>query len=838
MDKQTSWQGLSDKKAAELLATRGYNELPRGEKKNFLRLSLEVVAEPMIFLLLVCGLLYFFLGDKGEAILLGFSIALVVFISIYQQNKAEKALDTLRQLSSPRALVIRSGVRKRIPGREVVEGDIILLGEGDRVPADAVILELNNLEVDESILTGESASVAKKVWGDEKKNPPSADRHFFIYSGTLVVRGQAMARTVATGSRSMMGKIGLSLKTLKPELTQLEKEIKSLVRYFLIAGLFFCLVVSFGLWRNNGDLIQALLAGLTLAMGILPEEFPVVLTIFMALGAWRMSKKNVLTRKLSAIETLGSATVLCVDKTGTLTQNKMEVAVLAGPDGSINVSKHERPPENFHEILECAVLASPKNPFEPMEKAIRHLTGRTLVSFERWHKKFIFLKEYPLSSKLLIMSRVWLNDDGKMMVAAKGAPEAILGLCQMPERERLVCLAQIETLAARGLRVIGVAKSSWPDKALPESQQLFNFSFVGLIGLEDPLRDEAKQALLECYEAGIRVVMITGDYPVTAINIAEKLGMKNWQRVIIGEQLSKMNKKEMKDALAGTNVFARVLPEQKLAIVEALKESGEIVAMTGDGVNDAPALKAAHIGVAMGERGTDVAREAAGLVLLDDNFVSIVAAVKTGRSIYNNLQKAVRYLFCVHMPVVALSVVPVLAGWPLALLPVHIVFLELIIDPACSIVFEMERPEADIMKKPPRPFSSKLLAWRTLVPDLLGGAIGSVMVVVVYWQYLSIGLADQARLVAFATMVVVNLALIFSSRTEEGLLKSLTRPNPAIWLVSGGALAILSLAIFVPSIAKLFSFGYFEANQLLWILAAAIATAVITDISKTLLRKT
>ena len=699
------FKGLTEAEASEKLRLEGYNELPSSKPKNLFTIAIGVIKEPMFLLLVACGTLYLVLGDIREGIMLLGFVFVVMGIEFYQEKKTEKALDALKDLASPRALVIRDGRERRIAGREVATGDIVVLQEGDRVPADAAMLHTLNLMVDESLLTGESVPVRKTEWnGTDSSQQPGGDDLPFIYSGSMVVQGNGIARVLSTGMGTEIGRIGKALEDVREEPTKLKKEMGRLVKRLAIIGIVLCILVIVVYFLTRGDLLKGFLAGITLAMAMLPEEFPVVLTIFLALGAWRMSKKNVLTRKPAAVETLGSATVLCTDKTGTLTQNKMTVTELFNGVEFLDLSKSKEFPHEFHEIIEFGILSSQVNPFDPMEKAINAIGESYLEGSEHQHSDWEMLKEYPLSREMLAMSRVFKNTaTNDYTIASKGAPEAIFDLCHL-QTEKIKFLSDaIEILAKKGLRVLGVAKSMISSDVLPATQHDFNFEFIGLIGLSDPVRENVDIAVSECYKAGIRVIMITGDYPVTAKNIAKEIGLKNYTDCITGQELNVMSEEELCEKIRHVNIFARVIPEQKLKIVNALKKNGEVVAMTGDGVNDAPALKAANIGIAMGEKGTDVAREASSLVLMDDNFSSIVGAVRMGRRIFDNLQKALGYIFAIHVPIAGLSLIPVFfADLPLLLWPVHIVFLELIIDPACSIIFEAEKEEKNVMDRPPK----------------------------------------------------------------------------------------------------------------------------------------
>lgn len=805
--------GLTEAEAAERLKSEGWNELPTAKQRNFIAMVWEVVREPMILLLIGAGVIYLFLGELRDSIVLMASIFVVLGIDFYQQRKTEHALEALRDLSSPRAMVVRDGRQRRIAGREVARGDIVIVSEGDRVPADGVLLTSVNLSVDESLLTGESVPV-RKTSSDQVPNEtgrPGGDDLPFVFSGTLVVQGQGFARITGTGARTELGKIGKALQSVTPEATRLQTEVNHLAGILATAGLSLCGVIAVVYGLTRGSWVNGLLAGITTAMSLLPEEFPVVLTVFLALGAWRISQKQVLTRRGNAIEALGSATVLCVDKTGTLTQNRMVVQKLYAAGQSFGVDEQMGAlPEEFHELLEYSILASKRNPLDPMEIAFQQFGSRSLAGTEHLHHDWALVHEYPLSPALLSMSRVWnaTQADGNI-IAAKGAPEAIAELCRLSPDAILEVTSRASQMASEGLRILGVAKSHWSQGELPENQRDLPFSFVGLVGLADPIRPEVPAAVVECYRAGIRVVMITGDYSGTAQNIAQQVGIASIDQVLTGAELALMNDKELQERIRSTNIFARMVPEQKLRLVNALKANGEVVAMTGDGVNDAPALKAAQIGIAMGGRGTDVAREAADLVLLDDSFTSIVEAIRMGRRIFDNLQKAMSFVFAVHMPIAGLALIPILAGWPLVLMPVHIVFLELIIDPACSIAFEAEPSEPDLMERPPRNPGEPLLSRHRIILSSLQGASVLLIVLLVFAISLYRGETETiARTMTFTTLVIGNLMLILTNRSWTHVIAATLRiPNPALWWVVGGAFAVLVFVIFVPFMQELFRFS-------------------------------
>ncbi|MDD1657892.1 MAG: cation-translocating P-type ATPase [Methanomicrobiales archaeon] len=805
--------GLSEREAAEKLAREGYNELPSAKQRGILPIVFEVIHEPMFILLVASGLIYFVLGDLSEGLMLLSFVVVIIAITVYQEQKTERALDALRNLSSPRALVIREGEQRRIPGREVVTGDLVLLSEGDRVPADGVLVTSTHFSVDESLLTGESVPVRKVSWRDGMEvSRPGGDGQPGVFSGTMVVQGQGLVEVRSTGIATEMGKIGRVLQTVDRGETRLKSEISRIVKTIALAGIFLCavIVVVYGLTRFNW--IDGFLAGITLAMAILPEEFPVVLTVFLALGAWRISRKNVLTRQVPAIETLGSATVLCVDKTGTLTENRMSVQAFFahGEMCEYDASRTTVVPDTCHELAEFSILASKKDPFDPMEKALVRLGDGDFGRTEHVHHSWELIQEYPLSEALLAMSNVWRSPSGsEYVIAAKGAPEAIADLCHFDGAKVQELAVHINRLAAGGLRVLGVARASFTQTSLPGEQHDFPFEFLGLIGFADPVRKGVAGAVAECHTAGIRVVMITGDYPLTAQHIAREIGLPDPERALTGAELEAMGEEELRERIGSIAIFARVVPEQKLRIVNALRAIGEVVAMTGDGVNDAPALKSADIGIAMGSRGTDVARESSSLVLLDDNFTSIVSAVRMGRRIYDNLKKAMAYILSVHIPIAGMSLIPVLLSMPLVLLPVHIVFLELIIDPACSIVFESEEEEKDVMERPPRRRDEQLFTRRTLALSLMQGAVVLALVLGVYAGALSRGLGEaEVRTLTFTTIVIANLGLILTNRSwSETLSTTLKSPNRALSWVMLGTLACLALVLFIPTLQDLFRFA-------------------------------
>ena len=824
-------QGLTAACAHERLATEGPNALPAGGPRGTASIVFEVIREPMFLLLLAAAAIYLVLGDLHEALMLLFFVCVVMGITLYQSHKTERVLQALRDLTSPRALVLRDGEKQRIAGNEVVRDDIVMLAEGDRVPADALLLMCDGLQVDESLLTGEAASVRKAVGdGQAITVHPGGDDLPMVYSGTLVVQGQGIARVTATGPRTEIGRIGKSLQALRSEPSPMQSQVRRMMWMFALLGILLCgvVVILYGLTR--GAWLDALLAGITLAISLLPQEFLVVLTVFLALGAWRISRSNVLTRRIPALETLGAATILCADKTGTITENRMTVTQLVTHDAryAVDYGQANTLPEAFHELVEFSILASMVDPFDPMEKAFRRLADHYLAGTEHLHDDWTLIQHYPLSRDMLAMSHGWqATRRDEYVVAAKGAPEAIADLCHLSEAETAAITAQADRLAGQGLRVLAIARATFKGTAWPPQQHDFPFVFLGMIALADPVRARVPEAIGVARRAGMRVAMITGDYPGTAEAVAREAGIDLGGGMLTGPEIDALDDAALRRRLETTHVFARVVPEQKLRLVEAFKANGEVVAMTGDGVNDAPALKAAHIGIAMGGRGTDVAREASSLVLLDDDFASIVDAIRLGRRIYSNLHKAMAYILAVHVPIAGMALLPLLFGLPLVLAPVHIVFLELIIDPACSIVFEAEPEEPDSMRRPPRRADAPLFSLRTLLLSLLQGTTVFVAVAAVYAISLQRGQgADEARALTFTTLVIGNLCLILANRSWSATLRaSLCTPNPALWWVIGGTLGFLAFVLYVPGLREMFSFTTLHANDVLLALVAG-ATGV------------
>ena len=837
--------GLSAAEAAERLRAEGFNELPRQGKRSFGRIVLDVLREPMLALLLGAGLVYMVLGDLQEALVLVGFAGLSILITVVQEARTERTLEALRDLTSPRALVVRDGARLRIAGREVVRGDLVVLSEGDRVPADGWLVENDGLHLDESLLTGESVPVRKCAaarGGPGESARPGGDDQPFVYSGSLVVRGGGLCLVTATGPASEVGRIGAVLSTLEAEAPRLQQQTRRLVLWFAVVGAVASLlaILLYGLFR--GGWLDAALAGIALGMSMLPEEFPVVLTIFLAMGAMRMSRERVLTRRAAAIETLGAATTLCTDKTGTLTQNRMRIAELRLPDGRVlehGSSGALQLDDEFHDLAELGILASAQQPVDPMEQAFHELGDEHAKETVRARQDagWTLYHHYPLDPALLAMSHVWGSGQGDAdrIVATKGAPEAIAELCGMSAEEQASLRSTVDAMALRGLRVLGLAEARWTASDLPDSHRDFAFAFRGLVGLADPLRPSVPDAVRQCREAGIRVIMITGDYPQTAQAIAEEAGI-DARDVLTGAELAAMSDETLAARIRHVGVCARIMPEQKLRLVEALKAAGEIVAMTGDGVNDAPSLKAAHIGIAMGGRGTDVAREASSIVLLDDDFGSIVKAVRMGRRIYDNLRKAMGFIVAVHIPIAGLALLPLVTGMPLLLGPIHIAFLEMIIDPVCALAFEAETEERTIMQRAPRKpdtplYSRALVGWSLVQGGTVLATAGGLTLYL--WQS---GLAaDQLRSSAFLALVMGIASLILINRRfSTSALAALRGPNPALLIVLSLVAAILAATQFVAPLAGVFDFARVAARDLALIAVTSAGALLLLERAKTL----
>jgi P-type Ca2+ transporter type 2C len=829
--------GLTTDEAARRQAVEGPNAMPDRRRRSLLWTALDVLREPMIALLLVCVGVYVALGDPGEAALLGVGILGIIMLNVVQAHRTGRALDALRDLAQPRAAVVRDGHRAVIPRAEVVRGDLALLSEGDRIPADGVLLDGPPITVDESLLTGESVAVLKRpaTADDPPTGTPGGDGAPHLYAGTLVASGGGAMRVTAIGAATAMGRIGADLAGVEPARGALQRETRRLVRVVALGAvaLSAAIAVAYGLLR--GAWIDGALAALATAIALLPEEFPIVLTVFLAIGAFRIARSGVLTRRMAAVEGLGATTILCTDKTGTLTENRMRVRALWSPGAGLVALPTEvaELPEPSHPLVEHALLASAVAPTDAMEVALRALASATLSDTEHVHPEWALRREYPLSVDLLAMTRAWTHESGRLVreVSAKGSPEAVFDLCHLSGAPLAEAECAVADLAGRGWRVLGVARAAVEVEPLPDHQHDFAFALVGLVAFEDPLRPGVASAVARCREAGVRVLMITGDYPTTAAEIGRQAGLAGGEPVT-GAELNALDDAALQQRLRTASVAARIAPSDKLRIVRALQASGEIVAMTGDGVNDAPALAAAQVGVAMGRRGSDVARESAALVLVDDDFDSLVGAMAHGRRIFDNLQKSMRYILAVHVPIAGLAAIPIFAGLPPLLLPVHVVLLELVIDPACALAFEAEPPEDDLMRRPPRDVDARLVdvasLWAALGQGLpvLAAGLG-----VYGWAWATFpGEVPMARSLAFASLMVGNVGLILANRSLVALSwRRLTAPNPVLpWVVAGALLVTLTL-MYTPVLGPLLHFAAAPPLALLVAIGAGVAAFAVGE---------
>ncbi|WP_188548018.1 cation-translocating P-type ATPase [Hymenobacter qilianensis] len=798
-------EGLS---ADEVLFQRqrfGQNVMAPATRHRFWGIVRGIATEPMFVLLVVTAGIYLIIGSYSEAYVLLAATAIVAGISLYQEARSDRALLALQQLAQPLARVRRAGQDVALPAAELVVGDILLVAEGEQVGADGVLLEAHDLEADESFLTGESLAVSKAAAGEQQ-----------LFAGSSVVGGTGVVQITAVGSQTRLGLIGGLISQVKTPPTPLQQQVRSFVRRMaMVGGVAFIVVWAYN-WWESGSLAHGLLHGLTIAMAVLPEEIPVALSSFMALGAWRLMQQRLLTKQPQTVETLGSATVICVDKTGTLTQNRMALSQLycPGQTGPIPFEEQKELPAPLSDLLATAMWASEPSPFDPMEQALHRAYTQTTSRDQR--PAYRMVHEYPLGEKPPMMTHIFAHADGRLIVACKGAPEGIIARCQLPEAEKAQALAALTQLAAAGLRVLGVARCTDIPEVYPASQEDFAWEFKGLVAFTDPPKPTAAAVLRQLYEAGLQVKMITGDNALTAEAIAQQVGLRHKEPVLTGAEVMALEPAALEQQVGKVDLYARMFPEAKLRVIEALKANGQVVAMTGDGVNDGPALKAAHIGVAMGHRGTELARQAADLVLLDDDLGGMVTAISYGRRIYDNLKKAVQYIIAIHIPLILTVLVPSLLAWqyPVLLGPVHVIFLELIMGPTCSIIFENEPMEADTMQRPPRPATTTFLQLGELGGSLLQGLIIAAGVLGVAAYALMQGYSEPlTRTLTFTTLVLANVLLTLVSRSRHHTLRrSLHYHNPLLPAMLALTLVLLALCLTVPALQQLF-----QLQSLTWL---------------------
>ena len=812
-------QGLNDEGVLSAARQYGYNQVKRKERNAFLELLLDLLKEPMVILLLVTSTIYFITGNKGDAVFLAVSIVFVTAISIFQDRRSRSALKKLKALTAPESKVIRNGKVVSIRSEDMVMGDYMVIEEGTSVAADGEIIRSNDFSVNESLLTGESLPVYK--------DSRSGDNH--VYQGTIATGGLAVAKVTAIGAQTRLGQIGASLQNIKEEKTPLQLQIKNFVRKMVFLGIIIFLVVwGINFYRSHA-ILDSLLKALTLAMSILPEEIPVAFTTFMALGAWRLMQMGIIVRQMNTVETLGSATVICVDKTGTITENKMTLACIYTPDSGIkNIQENDSFDLQEYELITTAMWASEPVPFDPMETALHRKYEAITAKDER--AQYQMIHEYPLSGKPPMMTHIFENSEGVRIIAAKGAPEALIEVSQMTAAEKEKTLDIIKSMADEGLRLLGVAVADFAGDLFPTDQHSFSFRFKGIVAFYDPPKQNIHKVFDDFYDAGIKVKIITGDNKATTVAIARQVGLHGIDGALTGDELLHIENEKLNEAVRQTNIFARMFPEAKVKVINSLKAQQEIVAMTGDGVNDGPALKAAHIGIAMGKKGTEIAKAAASLILMNDDLSSMVSAVAMGRRIYGNLKKAIQYIISIHIPIILTVFLPLALGWvyPNIFSPVHIIFLELIMGPTCSIIFENEPMERNTMKEKPRPFTTTFFNWNELATSVIQGLMISAGTMATYQYAVHSGAGeDLTRAMVFTALITANIILTLVNRSFfYSIFTTLRYKNPLVLLIIYATIALSLLILFVNPFASFFRFDIMNVQQTIFSIATGIVSVI------------
>ncbi|EOR93944.1 Cation transport ATPase [Arcticibacter svalbardensis MN12-7] len=823
MEDNIDLKGLSPEEVVASRLKNGSNSAFTENESPFWLIVKDVVTEPLFFILVCAASIYFILGDYKEGIIMLVALLFISAISLFQENRSRNAVDSLKKLSSPHAKVIRAGITTNIDTEELVIGDLIVVEDGNIVPADGKILKSNDFSVNESLLTGESLAIAKDL------NEPNNQ----LFKGSTVMSGSSIARVEIIGKNTALGKIGQSLQEIETTKTPLQIQIKSFIRSMVIFGLIAFLIVWGVNYYTSGNLLNGLLHGLTLAMSVLPEEIPVAFSTFMALGAYHLYKKGVIARSPHTVETLGAATVICADKTGTITENKMQISAIYdfASDKDFDYTKDAY---SLNEVLEYALWASETDPFDQMEKSIHHIYGE--VAPEDKRKDFVFVHEYPLSGTPPIMTHVLSNKKGTSIIAVKGSVEGVLNQSNLTDEQKAGIVIKTKSYASKGFRVLAVAKSNQDLSNLPKTQQEFEFVFIGLIAFYDPPKANMTKILQQFYQAGISVKMITGDYPDTAISIANQIHFKNSSSVLTGKEVMDMDQTTLCQQVKVVDMYARMFPEAKLKVIEALKSNGEVVAMTGDGVNDGPALKAAHIGIAMGLRGSEVAKSAASLILMDDDLSHMTDAVALGRRIYENLKKAIQYIISIHIPIILIVTLPLLLLWKFTDIfsPIHVIFLELIMGPTCSIVFENEPIEAGSMEKEPRKMSSSFFSFKELSVSIIQGfAITAACLGIGYYFMANDHNETLVRTVIYTTLIFSNLFLTFANRSfYYSIITTIQYKNIFIPIIIGISLIVLFLSIYTPAIRNIFEFEALSGLDLLLCFAVAFAGVLWIELYK------
>lgn len=808
--------GLSNEEVISSRNKNGSNSLEHQEKNHFLMSLLEMVKEPMFLLLVAAASIYYISGDYGDGIFMTVAIFLVAAISLFQEARSRNAIESLKKLSQPKSKVIRNGELVEIPSEEIVLGDFIQVEEGTFVPADATIIQSNDFSVNESILTGESLSVFK--------NEASEIRQ--VFQGTIVATGLAICEVTAIGNQTQIGKIGKSIETIVEEKTPLQIQITNFVTKMSIIGLVIFVIVWAINYFQSKSVLDSLLKALTIAMSVIPEEIPVAFASFMALGAWRLMKMGIITKQTKTVETLGSATVICTDKTGTITENKMSLAqlYLFKSDAIVDTKKKLNP--EAEEVLNYAMWSSEPIPFDAMEIAIHEAYAKLESVDER--PNFKLVHEYPLDGKPPMMTHVFEDSKGKKIIAAKGAPEAIIEVSHLSESEKKQVLVAIEKIANEGYRVLGVGVTEFSGTHYPKTQQEFNFTFKGLVAFYDPPKANIQEVFETFYKAGIQVKIVTGDNAQTTTTIAKQIGFKDADKVLNGDELMAMDEATLKVKVMETAIFTRMFPEAKLKIIQALKDNNQIVAMTGDGVNDGPALKSAHIGIAMGKKGTEIAKQAANLILIDDDFAKMTDAIAMGRKIYVNLKKAIQYIISIHIPIILVVFIPLALGWmyPNIFTPVHIIFLEIIMGPTCSIIYENEPMESNLMLEKPRPLTNTFFNFKEITISIIQGLAITLGLLLMYQYCVQNNFSETyTRTSIFLTLIASNIFLTLENRSfYYSIFTTIRYKNNLVLLIIGITIAVTSLLLFVPVFSKFFLFEIVAYTQIgLSILIAFVA---------------
>jgi Ca2+-transporting ATPase len=819
-----SLTGLTEAEVLEARKLHGPNLQQQKAKSTWWRILLDIMKEPMLLLLVAISVIYFILGQYGEAYFMLAAIVLVSGISFYQDNRSRKALEALEALTTPLSKVLRDGEPQSILTSDIVPGDLVIVEEGTTINADGHIVHSNDFSVNESTLTGEALAVFKSASGEDPK----------VYSGTLASSGLAVYEVEKTGRSTKIGAIGSSLAAITEEPTPLQQQIESFVKKMALIGILVFLVVWAVQFSESKNLLASLLKGLTLAMSILPEEIPVAFTTFMALGSWRLMKLGIIVKKTRTVETLGSATVICADKTGTITENNMSLRGVYAQANQTFTEEEKSYDAHVLEVIEVAMWASEPVPFDPMEKTIHRIYEMTAPVDQR--EDFSMVHEYPLGGVPPMMTHIFENKTGTQIIAAKGAPEAILKLCNLSEAETQQTQRMIESLANQGYRMLGVAKVIGHEGPFPAEQQSFRFHFMGLVVFYDPPKPGIEEVFKKFYTAGIEVKIITGDNPITTKSIATKAGIKHADASIDGEALMQLDEVAFTRATREKTLFTRMFPEAKLAVINALKRDNEIVAMVGDGVNDGPALKAAHIGIAMGQRGTEMAKSAAALILMNDDLAKMVTAIATGRRIYTNLKKAVQYIISIHIPIILTVSLPLFFGWlyPDIFTPVHVIFLELVMGPTCSIVFENEPMEPNTMQQPPRPMTETFLNWRELGMSILQGLMITAGVLFMYQLTVrNGGTEEQTRTSVFMTLIMANIFLTLVNRSfYYSFITSLRYKNNLLVGILVTTIAILGIMLYVDPVTAFFHLAHPDIVDIAWCTGVAMTSVFWFEIVK------